>query len=308
MKRHIVPVLILSAALSACSREEAAPEQAAAPVEAAKSEPASQAPAGADAKAARSHSLSPNAQAQRKLIQTAELHLEVSSYEEARRTLDRELARVGGFVADARIEHHDGEVSRAELTLRIPSKELASFLSDAAGYGKVMHEALHSEDVTDSYADIDARLNNARRLEARLLELMASKTDGVQQLLEVEREIARVREQIELFESQLKRYDEQVALSTVKMQIATHRVYAAAPAPTLGERIGNTLGQSWGSMTALGRGILLFLVALVPWLVPMLLVVWGLRTLVRRMKAISRQRSAVSPPPAISNQPSAISS
>jgi hypothetical protein len=123
---------------------------------------------------------------------------------------------------------------------------------------------------------------------------MASKTDGVQQLLEVEREIARVREQIELFESQLKRYDEQVALSTVKMQIATHRVYAAAPAPTLGERIVNTLGQSWASLTALGRGVLLVLVALVPWLVPMLLFAWVLRTVVRRLMAVSRQRMASS--------------
>ena len=50
---------------------------------------------------------------QRKLIQNAELHVEVTSYEAARSELDALLAEHGGFVADAQVTHVDGEVSRA---------------------------------------------------------------------------------------------------------------------------------------------------------------------------------------------------
>lgn len=265
---------MLAAGMAACAKsEDAAPAHEAEPVAA-----APQAPAVAADKATNKPVV------ERKLIQNAELHVEVASYQEARRALDRELAHAGGFVADARIEHHDGEVSRAELVLRIPQKQLAAFLADAAGFGKVTHEALHSDDVTDSYVDIQARLNNAKRLETRLLELLANKTDGVKDLLEVERELARVREQIEQFETQLKRFDEQVALSTVKMQLTTKRVYAAAPEPTLGERARETLASSWQALTLFGRGLLLFTVALVPWLVPLVLAGWAVRLLVRRLR------------------------
>jgi len=262
---------MLAVGMAACAKAEDAPA----------AEPAAASPAAAEAQAADKAAAKPM---QRKLIQNAELHVEVGSYEEARRSLDRELARSGGFVADARIEHHDGEVSRAELVLRIPQKQLAAFLADAAGFGKVTHEALHTDDVTDSYVDIQARLNNAKRLEARLLELLANKTDGVKDLLEVERELGRVREQIEQFETQLKRFDEQVSLSTVKMQLTTKRVNAAAPAPTLGERARETLASSWQALTLFGRGLLLFTVALLPWLLPLALVAYGLRVLVRRLR------------------------
>ena len=210
----------------------------------------------------------------RKLIQTGELHLEVAKYNDARAAIDAELKRLGGFVANAEVQHHNDEVSSATLTLRIPQANFHAFLRDAAATGKVLREQLHTDDVTDAYVDTAARLKNARRLEARMLQLLENKTDGVKDLLEVERELARVRETIERHDGKLKMFDKQVGLSTLKLELRTRQVFAASQPATLGERVSRTFRDSLGALTGFGRGLLLLLVALVPWLLPLLLVGW----------------------------------
>ena len=101
-------------------------------------------------------------------------------------------------------------------------------------------------------------------------------------MLEVERELGRVREEIERFQGQLNRFDDQVAMSTVTLKISTRRVFAAGATPSLGERISRTLGGSWQVLVAAGHAVLLIAVALVPWLLPLLLVAFGIRALAKR--------------------------
>ncbi len=225
----------------------------------------------------------------RKLIQTAQLHVEVGDYGAARKRLDTLLASYGGFVADARIDHNDGEVSHASLTLRVPSDKLSIFLNEAAGEGKVVQEQLSAQDITDAYVDTNARLKNARHLETRLQELLATKTSGVKDLLEVERELARVRGEIERYEAQIRSWDERVSMSTIELQLTTRQVYAAAPPKTFGDRIKATLGGSWEALASFGRAAVLVAVALVPWALPLGLMGLALRALVRRF---GRRRTA----------------
>src|SRR5690606_22565372 len=143
------------------------------------------------------------------------------------------------------VQHHDGTVSNAELTVRVPSDKLGDFLAGTAGQGDVLHETVRAEDITEGYYDLRARLKNAQRLEARLLSLIDDKADNVSSLLEVERELARVRGQIEGFEGKLRLWDNQVSLATVKIRIVTRQIYAVTAPPTLAERLEETLGGSF---------------------------------------------------------------
>ncbi len=236
----------------------------------------------------------------RKLIQTAELHVKVKNYAAARTAIESDLADFGGFIADARVDHHDGQVSSATMTVRVPSANLADFLAGAAGRGDILHESLSSKDITAGYYDSKARLKNAQRLETRLLALLDDKGDSVTSLLEVERELARVRGQIEGIEGKLRLWDSQVALSTVELRIVTEQVYAVTQPPTVGERIAGVFGGSWTAMKAFGMGLLLFLVALVPWLLPLSLVGFAIRTLIKRWQA---RRAAAAPPARSGSQP-----
>ena len=307
--RWCVVTMMLAAALAGCADQDATatPRNEAAP----QAVPARPAPKQDNLKLADGAAASdtPNrdgddgagdfANNQRKLIQTGELRLEVAEYGEARAAIDAELKRLGGYVANAEVRHHNDKVSSATLTLRVPQQHFHTFLRGTAASGKVQHEALHTNDVTDAYIDAAARLKNARRLEARLLQLLESKTDGVKDLLEVERELARVRETIERHQGRLKMFDKQVGLSTLKLDLMTREVYAASTPLTLGNSVSRTFSGSLGLLSDAGRGLLLFAVALVPWLLPLLLLgfalIRGFRWLGRKGRAAhdkAQQRAA----------------
>ncbi len=231
---------------------------------------------------------------QRKLIQNAELHVRVESYAKARTHIEASLRELGGFIENARVEHADGQVSHAELTVRIPSTHMTDFLAGTAGHGDVLHESVAAEDVTERYFDLQARMKNHKRMETRLLALLDDKGDSVTSLLEVERELARVRGEIESYEGKLRLWDQQVAMSTVKLRLVSERVHAATTPPTLGDELGSTLKSSFATLERAGVALLVLLVALAPWLLPLLLLSIALRTVARRVLR-RRARGALSP-------------
>jgi len=226
----------------------------------------------------------------RKLIQTAELHLWVEDYADSKRALEQRLEEVGGYVDSAEVDHAEGRVLSANLVLRVPVEKLTGFLRGATGLGRVTHESLSTTDVSTEYYDIEARLKSARKLESRLLELVGAETNAVKDLLEVERELARVRSQIEQLEGRIRMFDGQVAYSTVTLRISTDPVYLASAPPTLTEQAWRTAEVSARALVGFGRGLLLVLVALAPWLPLMGLVFWALRR-VRRSAWWQRRRA-----------------
>ena len=236
--------------------------------------------------------------AERKLIQNAELELQIASYVDAWRAVDQHLAAAKGYLANAEVDHHDGHVSRATLTLRIPADQLATFLDSSASLGTVLRERLDTEDVTDKYYDLAARMRSAKKLEERLIELVGSHTGGVKDLLEVERELARVRERIESMEGKLRLYDKQVAFSTLQLVLVTKQVYAGGPPAGLGERAASVLATSWAALVGLGRALVLMLAGLLPWLPLILAAAWLTRRAWRRVMKRGRARAGQYAPPA----------
>ena len=73
--------------------------------------------------------------------------------------------------------------------------------------------------MTKAYFDTDARLKNARVMEQRLIEMLKTKTGKVSDLLQVEKELGRVREEIEKMQGELKYWDSQVQCATVTISL-----------------------------------------------------------------------------------------
>jgi len=294
MHRFVRPIVLvlfaLALAAAGCAKEEALAK--ASPV-AQESPAADQADQGLERSAtAGDQEPAGEVPAERKLIQTAELELQVTSYVDARRAVDRHLAAVKGYLANAEVDHHDGNVSRATLVLRIPADQLATFLDSSASLGTVLRESLETEDVTDKYYDLGARMRSAKKLEERLIELVGTHTGGVKDLLEVERELARVRERIESMEGKLRLYDKQVAFSTLQLVLVTKQLYAGGPPTGLGERAVSVLSTSWSALVALGRGLVLMLAGLLPWLPLILAAAWLTRRAWRRVMKRGQTRTA----------------
>ncbi|HTV24159.1 MAG TPA: DUF4349 domain-containing protein, partial [Polyangiaceae bacterium] len=200
------------------------------------------------------------------LVRSGALQLEVEEYTPARAAIDAALSRIGGHVARARVEHADGAVASASLELRVPAAALEAFVREVVRCGRVLHEEMRTDEISDEYYDAQARLASARQLERRLLEFASEKTVDVPGLLEVERELARVRETIETLSGRIAGYDGQVAMSALSLDIASRQRVSLGEAPGLGAHVQHAFRESLGALTRTARGALVVFAFLLPWL------------------------------------------
>jgi hypothetical protein len=156
----------------------------------------------------------------RKLIRNAQLDLRVANYEAAVQRLTTFAAEEHGFIATQNSAKLPNGKLQGTVVIKVVPENLDRFLQKARGLGELKNQTLGTEDVTKAYFDTDARLRNAKRMEDRLLEMLQKKTGKVSDLLEVEKELGRVREQIEQMQGELKYYDALVQYATVTVTIA----------------------------------------------------------------------------------------
>ncbi len=221
----------------------------------------------------------------RKVIRTGSLLIEVDDYEEARAAIEGLVRGSGGFVAGVDVGRHEGAAGAATLTLRIPERQVDGAVAALSKLGTLRRESLRAEDVSDTYYDLSARLHNAKKLEARMLEL-AARAGGVKDLLEVEREVGRVRESIEVMEGQLRGLDDRTSLATLTVEVVTRAVYVPEVQVGLAGKVSGAFASSLRALEAAAEGLLLFLVAALPWLVPLGIGAWILRRALRLRRRI----------------------
>ena len=80
--------------------------------------------------------------------------------------------------------------------------------------------------------DLEARLRNARATEQRLIAVLNDRTGKVKDILEVEREIARTREEIERMDAQRVNLMNRVQLATVQVALLEEFKAQLQPTPT----------------------------------------------------------------------------
>ncbi len=158
--------------------------------------------------------------ANRKLIRNATVELEIVSFDDAVQKITAFANEEHGYVATTNSEKQANGKLRGEVVVKVLPANLDAFLRKLRGLGELKNQTLGTEDVTKAYFDTDARLKNARVMEQRLIEMLKTKTGKVADLLQVEKELGRVREEIEKMQGELKYWDSQVQFATVTISLA----------------------------------------------------------------------------------------
>jgi hypothetical protein len=162
----------------------------------------------------------PAAVANRKLIRNATVELEIVSFDEAVQRITALANEERGYVATTNSHKQVNGKLRGEVVVKVVPENLDRFLQKIRGLGELKNQTLGTEDVTKTYFDTDARLKNARVMEQRLIDMLKTKTGKVSDLLQVEKELARVREEIEKMQGELKYWDSQVQFATVTISLS----------------------------------------------------------------------------------------
>jgi uncharacterized protein DUF4349 len=196
------------------------------------------------------------------LIRSGQAVVEVDSLEVGIARVRRLAQEAGALVANTSVQAGREQQRSASLELRVPSDRFDSVVNGLAPIGKVESVNISAQDVGEEFVDLTARLANARRLEARLIELLANRAGRLSDVLAVERELARVREQIERYEGRLRYLQSRVSVSS--LTVVVHEpppVVASRPGENV---IADAFVEAWRRFVLLTAGIIASLGVLVP--------------------------------------------
>jgi hypothetical protein len=137
----------------------------------------------------------------RLVIRTADLLLQVRDVGQALVAVRQLTVDAGGFVMSSSTyaQGEDGKDETAVLAVRVPSERFDQFLNQlrtSPFVVKVDRDQLQSQDVTEEYLDLEARLRNLQATERRYLALL-ERADTIEEILRVEQELSRIRYEIE---------------------------------------------------------------------------------------------------------------
>jgi hypothetical protein len=194
----------------------------------------------------------------RKVIRNATLSIEVDSPAAIEGKVSSIVERLGGYVASSKREAHTDEGQRksgeVELSLRVPSHRLEEALRELKRFGKgAESEHIGSEDVTDEYIDLGARITNQRRLEESLAKILAQATD-VDGAMKVHRELTSVRTEIDRLEGRKQFLETESSLAKIALSLKPLQ-------PTVGvsaAEIGVSARRATSDAVAVAAGIVTF--------------------------------------------------
>ncbi len=176
----------------------------------------------------------------------------------------------------------DGAALRGWMTVRVPAESLDAFVEATRALGTVKYQAEDTQDVTEQHVDLTARLTNLQAEEVRLRGFFDAATN-VTEMLAVETELNRVRQEIESMQAQVTYLERQAAMATVTIEL-TEKQPVVSPE-----------GDDWGFTDAVTSGfrgaadvitfLIAFLIATAPLWITALVVFFIVRAVVKRRRA-----------------------
>ncbi|WP_406656476.1 DUF4349 domain-containing protein [Methanolobus sp. ZRKC2] len=202
--------------------------------------------------------------ADRKTITTVEMSIEVDDAVATVGVISKAAVDAGGYVSGSSIydlSYDSNSRKEGHITVRVPESDYPEFLTMVEGLGELDSKSVSGQDVTEEYVDISARLENLKKQEVRLGEILNMSTT-VDEVLKVEKELERVRGEIDSLTGRLEYLDNKVEFTTISIRVTEPR----------------PISQSWGIRDAVSESVQGFistvnaLIVLAGYLLPIVIV------------------------------------
>ena len=179
----------------------------------------------------------------KKVILTANMMMETKDLDETTSCLLEKVNTYGGYVQKSSSYTRNSSTRVYEATLRIPAEHYSEFISELKTAGNTLSYNDEIEDVTDSYTDIQARINSLKAQETKVLEFY-DKAESIEDLMSVESRLSDLRYQIEYYEAQIKNYDLLIAYSTLYITVTETTIYTPEN-PGFFSRLAGSFTDGW---------------------------------------------------------------
>ncbi|OPY29341.1 MAG: hypothetical protein A4E28_00939 [Methanocella sp. PtaU1.Bin125] len=178
----------------------------------------------------------------RKVIMTATIQIETGDLDQVVGRVRTLCSDAGGYVQSSYLDTYSNNRRTATVTIKVPSSAYESTITEIKKLGTVKSDRSTGTDVTGRYVDLEARLNNLKSTESRLVAIM-DKANNVSDILAVEKELSRVRGDIESYQAQMNTLKNQIDFSTITVTVTE-------PQPVV--------AYDWGIGEAFSEGVHMF--------------------------------------------------
>lgn len=190
-----------------------------------------------------------------KIIKTGDLRFESSDLEETYQQLLAAVKKCNATIQNDS-EGKNYESLYRNIIVRVPSQNFDVFLKEISkGVNYFDRKEISSQDVTEEYIDIDARLKAKKVLENRYLELL-KKATKVSEMLEIETQLSAIREEIEAKEGQLRYMQSRVSMSTISVEFYKPIAQESGATISYGSKIGNAIQSGFNGISSFFIGLI----------------------------------------------------
>lgn len=184
-----------------------------------------------------------------KIIKNGNLRFETDDLEKTYSEIQSLIKKYNATVQSDSEGKSDGSMYK-DLTIRVPSQNFDVFIQNlSTGIPYFDTKEISSEDVTEEYIDVASRINTKKVLEARYLELL-KKANKVSEMMEVEKQLSEIREEIEAKEGRLKYLKNRVAMSTINVSFYKTISHKSGATVSYGAKIWNAIKSGFNGISS----------------------------------------------------------
>ena len=138
--------------------------------------------------------------------------------------IESKVNEMGGYISSSYTNKYDERSTYVNMQVRVPSKGFTSLIDYIGSISDVEYENKYTDNITESYYDTVARLEN-QKLEAEQYKVLLDRAEDIEDILAITEKLSQVQENIEVYEGRLRMWDSLVDYSTVNISIS--------PTPTI---------------------------------------------------------------------------
>ncbi len=153
---------------------------------------------------------------ERKLIRNGSLEFQTEEVKKTKTEIEKICKELNAYIS-SESENNLGERLQYNQVIRVPANQFDALVARLEPLAlKIENKNISTEDVTEQFIDVEARLKTKKELEARYREIL-KQAKTVEEIVSIESQIANVRSEIESMEGRLNFLKNQVAFSTLNV-------------------------------------------------------------------------------------------
>jgi len=153
---------------------------------------------------------------QRMIVRNGDMSLVVTDVTQAMQAITQMATGYGGYVVSSGV-YGEEESMRGWISIRVPDEKFDQTMAEIRGMAvRVEEEETSSQDVTEEYIDLGARLANAEATEREFLALL-DRAEEVEDILKIYESLSQVRQEIEQIKGRMQYLEQTSSMSLISV-------------------------------------------------------------------------------------------